>query len=97
MSLLLAVNTPLRRREARAVVRKRDDRESDLRPTTAGITAADMHRYVRVKPTTIARVEFVEWTNAGKLRHPKFQTLIDNYNVEKPVSDSATAPEAVTF
>ena len=42
----------------------------------AGITAADMHPYVWVKPTTIARVEFVEWTNAGKLRHPHFVTLI---------------------
>ena len=42
----------------------------------AGITAQDMKRYVWVKPKTIARVEFVEWTKAGRLRHPKFQTLV---------------------
>jgi ATP-dependent DNA ligase len=36
---------------------------------------ADMHRCTWVKPTTLARVEFVEWTNAGKLRHPHFRDV----------------------
>jgi bifunctional non-homologous end joining protein LigD len=40
-----------------------------------GITAADMSSFRWIKPQVVVDVEFVEWTNAGILRHPKYRGL----------------------
>ena len=37
-----------------------------------GVTEEDMTRLRWVKPNVVIQVEFVEWTDAGVLRHPKF-------------------------
>ena len=40
-----------------------------------GLTAADMEKCVWVRPETVARIEFLEWTDSGHLRHSKFAGL----------------------
>ena len=41
-----------------------------------GIMPAHMAHYIWLKPTTSVRIAFVEWTLGGRLRHPRFQTVI---------------------
>jgi bifunctional non-homologous end joining protein LigD len=41
-----------------------------------GLTAEDMEKCVWVKPNLVCRIDFVEWTEAGHLRHAKFAGLI---------------------
>jgi DNA ligase D-like protein (predicted ligase) len=43
-----------------------------------GVTEEDMTKLCWVKPTVVVQVEFVEWTDGGLLRHPKFVGLRDD-------------------
>ncbi len=43
-----------------------------------GITEADMAALRWVKPNTVVEVEFVEWTDDGLLRHPRFVGVRDD-------------------
>jgi len=39
------------------------------------LTAEKMKKCVRVEPTLVAQLEFLEWTDADHLRHSKFVGL----------------------
>jgi ATP-dependent DNA ligase len=43
-----------------------------------GLTAAKMKACVWLKPEAVARVDFLEWTDANHLRHTKFVSLRDD-------------------
>ena len=48
-----------------------------------GLTADDMIRCRWLKPELVAAVEFLEWTPANHLRHPKFIALREDKNPRK--------------
>ena len=54
-----------------------------------GLTAADMEKCVWVRPETVARIEFLEWTASGHLRHSKFAGLRDDKNARSVVKEHA--------
>ena len=43
-----------------------------------GLTAEKMKGCVWVKPKVVVRIDFAEWTGAGKLRHTKFVAIRDD-------------------
>ena len=43
-----------------------------------GLTAQKMKSCVWLKPKIVVRIDFAEWTGAGKLRHTKFVGLRDD-------------------
>jgi ATP-dependent DNA ligase len=45
-----------------------------------GLTAEKMKECVWVRPELVAKVEFVEWTPEGHLRHSKFVGLVSMPN-----------------
>jgi bifunctional non-homologous end joining protein LigD len=54
-----------------------------------GLTAADMDKCVWVKPETVARIEFLEWTESNHLRHSKFAGLRDDKDPRKVIKEHA--------
>lgn len=53
-----------------------------------GLTVEKMKGCVWVKPKTVARIEFAEWTGADKLRHTKFVALRDDKDPRKAVRET---------
>ena len=53
-----------------------------------GLTAEKMKQCVWLKPETVARVDFAEWTSADHLRHPKFAGLREDKNPKKVVRET---------
>lgn len=52
-----------------------------------GVTRAEMKRCVWVKPVTVCRIKFAEWTSDGRLRQPVFLGLrddVDPKHVSRP-------------
>ena len=47
-----------------------------------GLPRADVHW---VRPETVVRVAFLEWTNHGKLRHPRFLGLVEDHPAREVV------------
>jgi hypothetical protein len=43
-----------------------------------GLTAEDMEKCRWLKPRLVASIEYLEWTAANHLRHPKFAGLTEN-------------------
>ena len=43
-----------------------------------GLTAEKMMECIWVKPETVVRIDFLEWTGANHLRHAKFVALRDD-------------------
>ena len=43
-----------------------------------GLTAEDMKKCRWLKPQLVAAIEFLEWTQEARLRHPKFVSLRDD-------------------
>ena len=41
----------------------------------AGLTAEKMKGFVWLKPEAVVRIDFLEWTDATKLRHTKFVAM----------------------
>ncbi len=52
-----------------------------------GLTAQKMKSCVWLKPVSVVRVDFAEWTGADKLRHPKFVALRDDKDPRKVVRE----------
>jgi bifunctional non-homologous end joining protein LigD len=48
-----------------------------------GLTAEKMKECMWLKPEAVARIEFLEWTDADHLRHPKFIALRDDKDPRK--------------
>jgi DNA ligase D-like protein (predicted ligase) len=54
----------------------------------AGLTAEKMKECVWLKPETVARIDFLEWTGADHLRHTKFVALRDDKDPRKVVKET---------
>jgi ATP-dependent DNA ligase len=52
-----------------------------------GLTAEKMKECVWVRPETVARIDFLEWTGADHLRHTKFIALRDDKDPSKVVKE----------
>ena len=52
-----------------------------------GLTAEKMKGCVWLKPETVVRIDFAEWTGGDKLRHPKFIALRDDKDPRKVVRE----------
>jgi ATP-dependent DNA ligase len=52
------------------------------------LTAEKMKNCVWVQPKLVARIEFLEWTDADNLRHSKFASLRDDKEPRKVVKES---------
>ena len=53
-----------------------------------GLTAEKMKECVWLKPDAMARIEFLEWTDANHLRHTKFIALRDDKDPRKVVRET---------
>jgi DNA ligase D-like protein (predicted ligase) len=53
-----------------------------------GLTAEKMKSCVWVKPKVVVRIDFAEWTGAGKLRHTKFVGLREDKDPKKVVRET---------
>jgi DNA ligase D-like protein (predicted ligase) len=53
-----------------------------------GLTAEKMKSCIWVKPQTVVRIDFAEWTGADKLRHTKFIALRDDKDPRKVVRET---------
>jgi DNA ligase D-like protein (predicted ligase) len=53
-----------------------------------GLTAEKMKECVWLKPATVARIDFLEWTGADHLRHTKFVALRDEKDPKKVVRET---------
>jgi ATP-dependent DNA ligase len=52
------------------------------------LTAEKMKKCVWLRPEAVAQVEFLEWTGADRLRHPKFVALRDDKNPRTVVKET---------
>ena len=52
-----------------------------------GLTAADMGKCVWVRPEIVARIEFLEWTDSGHLRHSKFAGLREDKDARTVIKE----------
>jgi bifunctional non-homologous end joining protein LigD len=62
--------------------------EKDAGRWGQGLTAEKMKDCVWVKPSLVAEVEFLEWTDANHLRHTKFVGLRDDKDPRKVVRET---------
>jgi ATP-dependent DNA ligase len=53
-----------------------------------GLTAEKMKDCVWLKPETVARIDFAEWTSADHLRHPKYAGVRDDKDPKKVVRET---------
>jgi DNA ligase D-like protein (predicted ligase) len=53
-----------------------------------GLTAEKMKSCIWVKPETVVRIDFAEWTGADKLRHTKYVALRDDKDPRKVVRET---------
>jgi bifunctional non-homologous end joining protein LigD len=53
-----------------------------------GLTVEKMKQCVWLKPETVARIEFLEWTGADHLRHTKFAGLRDDKDPRRVVRET---------
>jgi ATP-dependent DNA ligase len=53
-----------------------------------GLTADKMKSCVWLKPETVLRIDFAEWTGADHLRHPQFAGLQDDKDPRKVVKET---------
>jgi ATP-dependent DNA ligase len=47
-----------------------------------------VHHRTRLRPETVAQIEFLEWTEAGRLRHSKFVGLRQDKNAKSVVKEN---------
>ena len=52
-----------------------------------GLTAADMEKCLWVRPETVARIEFLEWTASDHLRHSKFAGLREDKDARTVIKE----------
>ena len=52
-----------------------------------GLTAADMEKCFWVRPETVARIEFLEWTPSDHLRHAKFAGLREDKDARTVIKE----------
>ncbi len=57
-----------------------------------GLTAEDMAKCVWVRPETVARIEYLGWTEGDHLRHAKFVGLRDDKNARAITKEHAGEP-----
>jgi bifunctional non-homologous end joining protein LigD len=52
-----------------------------------GLSAEKMKKCVWVRPEAVAQIEFLEWTDADRLRHSKFVGLREDKNAREVVKE----------
>jgi ATP-dependent DNA ligase len=57
------------------------------------LNAEKMKKAVWLKPEAVAQIEFLEWTEADRLRHSKFVGLREDKNPRNVVKEKAGEPE----
>jgi DNA ligase D-like protein (predicted ligase) len=57
------------------------------------LNAEKMKKAVWLKPEAVAQIEFLEWTEADRLRHSKFVGLREDKNPRSVVKEQASDPE----
>jgi bifunctional non-homologous end joining protein LigD len=77
-------------RELRTTLHAIEVRESPFTPPPPGWLGRNAHW---VKPALVAEVEFTEWTDDGKIRHPSFQGLRRDKKPKSIVREREKAPE----
>lgn len=73
--------------ELHARMKKLEQRACPFTPAPSGAPVRDAHW---IKPTLVAEVEFTEWTNDGRLRHPAFISMREDKPAEEVVRERAT-------
>jgi ATP-dependent DNA ligase len=53
-----------------------------------GLTAEKMKGCIWLKPEAVVRIDFLEWTEGNKLRHPNFVALRDDKDPRKVVRET---------
>jgi len=59
-------------------------KQPDSSPNACGIVR---HSTLWVRPETVVRIDFLEWTGANHLRHAKFVALRDDKDPRKVVKE----------
>jgi bifunctional non-homologous end joining protein LigD len=77
-------------RELRTALNAIEVRESPFTPSPPGWLGRNAHW---VKPALVAEVEFTEWTDDGKIRHPSFQGLRRDKKPKSVVREREKAAE----
>ena len=54
-----------------------------------GLTAVDMGKCIWVSPQIVARIEYLEWTESGHLRHSKFAGIRQDKDARSVVKEHA--------
>jgi ATP-dependent DNA ligase len=54
-----------------------------------GLTADDMKKCTWVRPSVVARIEYLEWTDGDHLRHAKFAGLRDDKSAQSVTKQHA--------
>jgi bifunctional non-homologous end joining protein LigD len=75
-------------RELRARLNAIEIKQSPFSPPPAGLLGKRAHW---VKPELVGEVEFTEWTDEGKIRHPSFQGLRRDKSARVVVRERAAA------
>lgn len=52
-----------------------------------GLTVEDMKKCIWLTPKIVCKVQFVEWTSGGALRHPRFLGLVEDKDPEEVVRE----------
>jgi len=52
-----------------------------------GLTADDMEKCVWVRPMIVTRIEFLEWTESGHLRHSKFAGIREDKDARTVIKE----------
>jgi len=70
----------------------------DKHPSRWGdnLTAEKMKECVWLRPQAVAQIEFLEWTEADRLRHSKFVRLRDDKDPRKVVKEHVAKGETIT-
>jgi bifunctional non-homologous end joining protein LigD len=54
-----------------------------------GLTAADMEKCRWLRPQLVGAIEFVQWTQENRVRHPKFVCLRDDKEGEQVIREGS--------
>jgi len=86
------VGTGFTERVLRELRRRLEGLRADRSPFADPPTGVGVAHWVR--PELVAEVEFTQWTDDGKMRHPSFQGLREDKRASDVVRERPSAPEA---
>ncbi len=89
------VGTGFNDRELRALEKRLSPMERKTPPVRNPPRGAQARGVHWVRPELVAEVDFTEWTDDGRIRHPSYQGLREDKNPEDVVREEAQAVQAV--